>query len=125
MRLNSNWACSEFVFLLLGEDGMSQWLDVAPVAELPPGERQVIDSEAGPIAVFNLDGQYYAIEDLCSHDGGELASGRCDGDRIFCPRHGACFNIRTGQALSAPAYEDIETFPVRVDNGIVQVDIGF
>jgi 3-phenylpropionate/trans-cinnamate dioxygenase ferredoxin component len=103
---------------------MSDWLDVAPVAELPPGGKKVIDTEAGPIAVFNLDGEFYAIEDLCSHDGGDLASGRCDGDQIICPRHGARFCIRTGKALTRPAYEDIEAFPVRLESGMVQVDIG-
>lgn len=104
---------------------MSRWVDVAPASELVPGSRKVVDSEAGPVAVFNLDGAYYAIEDVCSHDGGELASGRCDGDQIICPRHGARFCIRTGEAMTRPAYEPIETFPVRVEDGIVQVDIGF
>ncbi len=104
---------------------MSHWLDAAPASELPAGSRKVIDSEAGPIAVFNLEGELYAIEDLCSHDGGELASGRCEGDQIICPRHGARFCIRNGKAMSAPAYENIETFPVRIENGMVQVDIGF
>jgi len=104
---------------------MSHWLDVAAADELPPGAKKLIESEAGPIAVFNVDGEFFAIEDLCSHDGGDLASGRCDGDQIICPRHGARFCIRTGKALTRPAYEDIETFPVQVEAGVVQVDIGF
>ena len=104
---------------------MSHWLDVAAADALPPGAKKLIESEAGPIAVFNVDGEFFAIEDLCSHDGGDLASGRCDGDQIICPRHGARFCIRTGKALTRPAYEDIETFPVRVEAGVVQVDIGF
>lgn len=104
---------------------MSHWIDAAPASELPAGSRRVVDSEVGPIAVFNLDGEFYAIEDLCSHDGGELASGRCEGDQIICPRHGARFCIRDGKAMSAPAYEDIECFPVRIEGGVVQVDIGF
>jgi 3-phenylpropionate/trans-cinnamate dioxygenase ferredoxin subunit len=103
---------------------MAEWIDVASEAELTPGERRVVETPAGPIAVFNLDGDYFAIEDLCTHDGGELASGRCEGDQIICPRHGARFCIRDGRALTPPAYEDIETFPVRVHEGNVQVDIG-
>jgi len=100
------------------------WIDVAPLQALPPGGRKVVSSEIGRIAVFNLDGELYAIEDVCTHDGGELASGKCEGDVIICPRHGARFCIRDGRVLSPPAYEDVETFPVRVEGGIVQVGIG-
>ena len=70
---------------------MSEWVDVAPATELPPGSRRVVDVDNVQIAVFNLDGGYYAIEDACTHDGGELASGTCEGDVIICPRHGARF----------------------------------
>lgn len=100
---------------------MSDWVDVAPVAELPPGARRVVSVENTQIAVFNLDGRYYAIEDVCTHDGGELASGACEGDVIVCPRHGARFSIKTGAVLAPPAYEPVATFPVRVENGVVQV----
>lgn len=100
---------------------MSEWIDVAPAIELPPGSRRVVDAENVQIAVFNLDGEYYAIEDVCTHDGGELASGTCEGDVIVCPRHGARFSIKTGAVLAAPAYEPVSTFPVRVSAGMVQV----
>ncbi|MDX8395150.1 MAG: non-heme iron oxygenase ferredoxin subunit [Mariprofundaceae bacterium] len=102
---------------------MAEWIDVCLVGELRFGGRKVVHTEAGPIVVFNLDGELYAIEDLCSHDGGELASGPCDDDQIICPRHGARFCIKTGKALTPPAYEDIEAFPVRVEMGIIQIDI--
>ncbi len=103
---------------------MSEWIGVCPESELPPGGRKVVNTEIGAIAVFNLDGALFAIEDVCTHDGGELASGRIEGDEIVCPRHGARFCIRDGRALTPPAYEDIETFPVRIRDGVVQVDIG-
>ncbi len=102
---------------------MSEWIEVCPERELPPGGRRVVQTEIGAIAVFNLDGELFAIEDVCTHDGGELASGRIEGDEIVCPRHGARFCIRNGRALTPPAYEDIDTFPVRVRDGVVQVDI--
>ncbi|MDQ7010410.1 MAG: non-heme iron oxygenase ferredoxin subunit [Mariprofundaceae bacterium] len=102
---------------------MAEWIDVTQEDELGPGERKVITTEAGEIAVFNINGELYAIADICTHDGGELASGKCEGDVIICPRHGARFCIRDGRALTPPAYEDVETFPVRVDHGIVQVGI--
>jgi 3-phenylpropionate/trans-cinnamate dioxygenase ferredoxin subunit len=100
---------------------MSAWVNVAPAAELSPGERRVVSVDNVQIAVFNLDGQYYAIEDVCTHDGGELASGTREGDVIVCPRHGARFSIKTGAVLAPPAYEPVATFPVRVENGMVQV----
>ena len=102
---------------------MSEWIDVAPQSELPVGSRKIINMPYAEIAVFNLDGEYYAIEDVCTHDGGELASGLCEGDQIICPRHGARFCIRDGRSLTPPAYEDIDTFPVRVEGGMVQIDI--
>ena len=102
---------------------MSDWIDVGKQSELSVGARKIASTDAGEIAVFNLDGKYYAIADICSHDGGELASGECEGDEIICPRHGARFCIKNGKSLTPPAYEDIESFPVRVADGVVQVDI--
>jgi len=102
---------------------MSEWIDVSKQSELAVGGRTVVQTDAGEIAVFNLAGEYYAIEDICSHDGGELASGDCEGDQIICPRHGARFCIKSGKSLTPPAYEDIESFPVRVSAGVIQVDI--
>jgi 3-phenylpropionate/trans-cinnamate dioxygenase ferredoxin component len=100
---------------------MSDWVTVARAGELAPGEWRVVDVDDTQIAVFNLDGELHAIEDVCTHDGGQLTGGTVEGDRIVCPRHGARFCIRTGAALSAPAYDPIETFPVRVENGQIQV----
>jgi 3-phenylpropionate/trans-cinnamate dioxygenase ferredoxin subunit len=100
---------------------VSDWTTVAAVGELAPGTCKVADVDGTVVAVFNIDGEYFAIEDVCTHDGGELASGTLEGDQIVCPRHGARFCIRTGEALSAPAYEPTAKFPVRVENGTVQV----
>lgn len=100
---------------------MSSWLDVANVEELPPGTRRVVDVDGTAVAVFNLGGEYFAIRDACTHDGGELASGKLEGEVIICPRHGARFSVRTGAVLGPPAYEDVPTYPVRVMQGKVQV----
>jgi 3-phenylpropionate/trans-cinnamate dioxygenase ferredoxin subunit len=100
---------------------MSDWVDVARVEDLPPGARRAVDVDDVIIIVFNLDGEYHAIEDVCTHDYSSLDEGELDGDQIICPRHGARFNLKTGEALTAPAYEPIPTFPVRVENGTVQV----
>lgn len=100
---------------------MSDWITVARVDELVPGTRRLVDVDGSQIVVFNLDGKYYAIEDVCTHDGGQLTGGEVEGDQIICPRHGARFCIRTGAALTAPAYEPTATFPVRIENGEIQV----
>lgn len=100
---------------------MSDWVDVSSAASFAKGECRIVDADGTRIAVFNLDGEFHAIEDVCTHDGGDLASGCRDGDVIVCPRHGARFSIRTGDALTAPAFEATAVFPVRVEAGVVQV----
>ncbi|MDX8409799.1 MAG: Rieske 2Fe-2S domain-containing protein [Mariprofundales bacterium] len=102
---------------------MAEWIDVLPVAALPSGERQVVVTTIGSVALFNLEGELLAIEDRCSHDGGDLACGEWVGDEIVCPRHGARFSLHSGMALSPPAYEGIETFAVRCVAGMIQIDL--
>jgi len=98
-----------------------EWQDVAGESEIPAGGFEVLETDDIVVAVFNVGGAFYAIEDVCTHDGEELTGGPVDGDQIICPRHGARFCVRTGKALTAPAYEDVSTFPVRVSEGRVQV----
>lgn len=100
---------------------MAAWVDVAPYVEFPPGAVRSVNVEGTQVAVFNLDGTCYAIEDTCTHDGGVLTGGAVEGDEVVCPRHGARFCIRTGKVLGPPAYEDVAVFAVRVEGGIVQV----
>ena len=100
---------------------MSEWINVAPAEELPSGSWRAVDVDDTQIAVFNVNGEYYAIEDMCTHDGGILSGGTVAGAEVTCPRHGARFSVISGEALSPPAYEPVPTFPVRVDQGIVQV----
>lgn len=100
---------------------MSDWVTVARAGALAPGEWRTVDVDDARIAVFNLGGELHAIEDVCTHDGGQLTGGTVESDQIVCPRHGARFCIRTGAALSAPAYEPTVTFPVRIENGQIQV----
>lgn len=97
------------------------WIDVARVGEIAENESILYDLDDEDIAVYNLDGQYFAIEDRCTHDGGDLASGWVDDGCVVCPRHGARFDIRTGQVMAPPAYEDIHAFPVRVHQDMIQI----
>ncbi|HVD11095.1 MAG TPA: non-heme iron oxygenase ferredoxin subunit [Gaiellaceae bacterium] len=98
-------------------------LDVCPVEELPPGEVKIVRAGEIAIGVYNAGGELYAIEDRCSHDDGPLAEGDWDPEDLvaICPRHGSRFDIRTGRALSLPAYLPVETFPVKVVDGVVKV----
>jgi 3-phenylpropionate/trans-cinnamate dioxygenase ferredoxin subunit len=103
---------------------MADFVKVAETAELPPGERIVVEIDDLYIAVFNVGGEFYAIEDVCTHDDGPLAEGELDGYEIECPRHGARFDIRTGKVLSFPAVVDVPWFEVKVegDDVLVAVD---
>ncbi|MCB1875197.1 MAG: non-heme iron oxygenase ferredoxin subunit [Chromatiales bacterium] len=100
---------------------MADWVNVDPAHQIAPGEWRVVDVDDVQIAVFNIDGEFYAIEDVCTHDYECLTGGEVDGEQIVCPRHGARFNIKTGAALTPPAYEATVTFPVRIEDGMVQV----
>lgn len=100
---------------------MSDWVDVAREGELAPGAHRVVDVDDVAIVVYNVEGSYYAVEDLCSHEAYPLSDGELEGDTITCALHGAKFCLRTGEALSAPAYEPVPTFPVRVQDGVIQV----
>ncbi len=100
---------------------MSDWINVVTVDDLKPGDHTVVEVEGAEIVLFNLDGEFYAIEDICTHDGSEISSGCVVDGSIECPRHGARFDIKTGEVTAPPAYEPIETFPVQVVDGIVQL----
>lgn len=100
---------------------MSDWVNVGKKEDFESGKAMLVEIEGAPIAVYRLNDGFHAIEDICTHDGGELASGCVEGEEVICPRHGARFSIRTGEALTAPAYEPVYKFPTRVEAGVVQV----
>jgi 3-phenylpropionate/trans-cinnamate dioxygenase ferredoxin component len=100
-------------------------LDVAPLDEFPPGSVKIVRAGELAVGVYNVGGELFAIEDRCSHDDGPLCEGDWDPDElvVVCPRHGSEFDLRTGEPLSLPAWEPVETFPVRVVDGVVQVEV--
>ncbi len=93
---------------------MTQYRKVATRSELPPGGKKLVDLDGRAIAVFNVGGGFFAIDDVCTHDGGPLAEGELIGAEIRCPRHGARFDVTTGKALSFPAIEPVDTLAVEV-----------
>ena len=100
---------------------MADWVDVCREIELTENSPKIVDIDDVMILVVRVNDAIYAIEDVCTHDGAEISTGVIHNDCIECPRHGAKFNLATGKVLSAPAYEDIPVFPIRVHNDIVQV----
>ena len=101
---------------------MAKFVKVARVEDIAPVEKRIFEVDGTLVVVINLDGQFYAIEDVCTHDGGPLGEGRLEGAQIICPRHGARFDVRTGDALTLPAFEPVPTFEVKVEGGDVLVE---
>jgi len=99
----------------------SRWVSVARAGDIAVGASRLVRLDDVPIAVFHLADGWYAIEDVCTHDGGELASGTLSGYEVECPRHGARFDVRTGAARCPPAYEPTARFPLKVEDGAVFV----
>ncbi len=106
---------------------MADWVDVDRIENFSAGDARLVDVNDTMIAVYNIAGEFHALEDRCTHDGSAiLGSGLkpaelVNGDELTCPYHGAVFCIRTGAALAPPAYEPVTCFPVRVEQGMVQV----
>jgi 3-phenylpropionate/trans-cinnamate dioxygenase ferredoxin subunit len=97
------------------------WVRVASAASIPPGDYATVEVDGVFVAIFNVVGEFLAVEDVCTHDGGGLAGGAVEGDQVICPRHGARFCLRTGKALSPPAYEPVRRYETRVVDGDVEV----
>jgi len=100
---------------------MSEFIKVAETSDLPPGRVKVVLVGDRRIALCNVDGQFFATDDLCTHDGGPLGQGELQGDVIECPRHGARFNVRTGKVLALPAVKALNTYPVEVEGSEIRV----
>lgn len=97
------------------------WVRVAAEHEIAPGETRVVWDDDTPILVLNFDGRLYAVEDRCSHEDYELSAGGFDAENgvLECLLHSARFDLRSGQALCAPAYLPLVKFPVKVEDGQV------
>jgi 3-phenylpropionate/trans-cinnamate dioxygenase ferredoxin subunit len=92
------------------------WIDAGP-ANLGDGETRSLSLGRRMVAIARSGDEYFAIEDVCTHDGAELTGGEIEDAQIICPRHGARFCLRTGAALTPPAYEPVQVFATRIDDG--------
>lgn len=108
---------------------MTEYLTICTVADIPEGSREVFDVEGRWVAIFCVSGKYYAIEDMCTHDGQILTEDKkgnpvpLDGYEIECPRHGARFDIRDGRVLSAPAIQDVRWYEVFIQDGEILLKV--
>lgn len=101
----------------------SEFVKLAETADIAPGQVRVFEVRGRRIALCNVEGTFYAIDDVCTHDGGPLDQGEIDGHQIECPRHGARFDVRNGRALTLPAVRPVRSYPVQVEDGVVKVGI--
>jgi 3-phenylpropionate/trans-cinnamate dioxygenase ferredoxin subunit len=99
------------------------WQAVATTAEIPVGERKVVEAGEQSLVVCNVAGVYYALADVCTHDGGPLGEGLFYDHEVQCPRHGARFDVCTGKVLSFPAVVDVPAYPVKVDGDRILVQL--
>jgi 3-phenylpropionate/trans-cinnamate dioxygenase ferredoxin subunit len=93
------------------------WIDAGPAAALAEGVAVSVAVGRRLVAVARSGDEYFAVEDICTHDGAELTGGAVEGAEIVCPRHGARFCLRTGRALTPPAYEDVRVFETKIADG--------
>lgn len=93
------------------------------VEDVKPGKGTIVQVDDLRLGIFVIDGSYYAIEDVCTHDDGPLAEGELYGDQIECPRHGARFSVRSGAVLSMPAVVPVRAFKTKVEDGSIWVDV--
>jgi 3-phenylpropionate/trans-cinnamate dioxygenase ferredoxin component len=111
-----------FNYTMLKSD-KCEFVEIAPLSELPDGERLFVEIADRPIVIFNIAGGLFAIGDVCTHDNGPLGDGDLEGHEIICPRHGAKFDVCTGKVTGMPAVEDIPAYPVQVRDGNIFVGI--
>ena len=99
------------------------FVKAARVGDVPEGHAITVEVNDQDIALCNVDGEFYAVANVCTHDGGPLGSGHLYGDQIECPRHGARFEVKTGAVKSLPAIVPIETYEVKVVGDEILVDV--
>ena len=100
-----------------------EYFQVMEYNDLANGERAFIEIDGKEIVIINIAGEVFSILDECTHDGGPLGDGALDGHEVVCPRHGARFDIVSGEALTLPAVEDTETFPIRIVDDFIEIGL--
>lgn len=102
---------------------MTNLIKIATVSDVPSGRGAAFTVEGQRIALFNVDGAYYAIGDSCTHRGGPLSEGAVQGTQVTCPWHGADFDLKTGTALGPPAQQGVPSYKVVVEGDDIKVEV--
>jgi 3-phenylpropionate/trans-cinnamate dioxygenase ferredoxin component len=102
---------------------MSDFVRVAKATDIPDPGRELVELDERLVVLIHTAGHFYAMDDVCTHDGGPLGEGELDGNAIACPRHGAKFDVRDGRALTMPATRPTTVHEVKVENGDVLVKL--
>lgn len=100
---------------------MGEFIKVAQVKDVDTGTAILVELEGERIALFNVNGTFYAIGDTCTHSGGPLSEGDLDGDVVTCPWHGAQFDVKTGEVLGPPADEPVTNYRVKVEGSDILI----
>ena len=102
---------------------MAGFVKVAKTDEIVPGQGKIIEVGGKKIALFNVEGSFYAIDDTCTHRGGPLSEGVLEGKQVTCPWHGARYDVTTGAVLSPPAPQGVARYDIRVEGSDIEVEI--
>ena len=102
---------------------MTDFVKVARTDEIKPGQARLVDVKGKQIALFNINGDFFAIDNVCTHEQASLAEGEISGHEVTCPLHGAKFDVRTGEVLGPPAYDDVGCYNVRVMGTDIEIDL--
>jgi len=102
---------------------MAKFVKVAKTEDLAPGQGKMVEAGGKTIALFNVEGNYYAINDTCPHQGGPLSEGELAGKKVICPWHGAVFDVTTGKVLGPPAVKNVARYNVRVSGNSIEIEI--
>lgn len=102
---------------------MAKFVRVATTDEISEGSGKFFDVDGEPVAIFHVDGSFYATSDVCTHEEASLSEGELEGEEVECPMHGARFNVRTGAVLALPAVTKLQTFPVRIVGKDIEIEM--
>ncbi len=102
---------------------MAAFVKVARTEEIAPGQGKIVEVSGKKIAIFNVGGAYYAIDDTCTHQGGPLSEGELVGKQVTCPWHGAVYDVTTGEVLGPPAPEGVSRYKVRLSGNEIEIEV--
>ncbi len=102
---------------------MAGFVKAARTEDVAPGRAKMVEVSGKKIAIFNVDGSYYAIDDACTHRGGPLSEGGLEGHEVTCPWHGSVFDVTTGEVLGPPALKPVSRYDIRISGSDIEVKV--